>query len=198
MRRSHGATMQLRGGADSAPPSTMVTVLLLAAWYAASVVNNQSSKALVALLGAEALTLSQLLVAAVCGSLVLRRPPVTFGSHAQLTDTAVLAAAFLAGCYTLNACLARMHVSLAMVLRSLEPLTTLVLGLGLLPAAEQPPRRRAAALAPVVAGCALSAAGPAAPGLEALLLVGAAAGGKRRHRASLQQGRPAAYLRRRP
>jgi len=64
------------------------------------------------------------------------------------------------------------HVSLAMVLRSAEPLTTLALGVLLLPSSEQPPARRAAALLPVVLGCALSAVGPAGPTAAALGLVG--------------------------
>ena len=136
--------MELRGGTSSSPAASgqaadqaaggaALTSLLLALWYASSIVNNQSSKVLVSLLGAEALTFTQLVAAAGCGALVLRgsstsgpsRSPLHFDSLAQLADTAALAAAFLAGCYALNACLASMHVSLAMVLRSAEPLTTL-------------------------------------------------------------------------
>ena len=138
------APAALRGGsaADGAVPpasddearpentagDTALTTLLLALWYASSIVNNQSSKVLVSLLGAEVLTLNQLLVSAGCGTLVLRQSPLRFDSRPHLILTAVLAASFLAGCYTLNSCLAAMHVSLAMVLRSAEPLTTLALG----------------------------------------------------------------------
>ena len=163
----------LRGGsAEGAPASddtarpenaagdTALTTLLLALWYASSIVNNQSSKVLVSLLGAEVLTLNQLLISAGCGTLVLRQSPLRFDSRPHLTLTATLAASFLAGCYTLNSCLASMHVSLAMVLRSAEPLTTLALGAMLLPAKEQPPLRKALALLPVVLGCGLSAVGP--------------------------------------
>jgi drug/metabolite transporter (DMT)-like permease len=181
------APAALRGGsaADGAVPpasddearpentagDTALTTLLLALWYASSIVNNQSSKVLVSLLGAEVLTLNQLLVSAGCGTLVLRQSPLRFDSRPHLILTAVLAASFLAGCYTLNSCLAAMHVSLAMVLRSAEPLTTLALGAVLLPAKEQPPLRKALALLPVVLGCALSALGPHAPSARALLLV---------------------------
>ena len=176
------AAAALRGGSaaaasdDKARPEntagdTALTTLLLALWYASSIVNNQSSKVLVSLLGAEVLTLNQLLVSAGCGTLVLRQSPLRFDSRPHLILTAMLAASFLAGCYTLNSCLAAMHVSLAMVLRSAEPLTTLALGAVLLPAKEQPPRRKALALLPVVLGCGLSAVGPHAPSASALLLV---------------------------
>ncbi|CAE8691565.1 unnamed protein product, partial [Polarella glacialis] len=130
-----------------------VTALLLALWYAASVANNQTSKALVSTLGAETLTLAQFMVASACGAVVLRcgeprhRPPLPgmlgFASRRALADTAKLAAVFLAGCYTLNACFAAMHVSLAMVLRAAEPLTTAALGAFLLPASQRPSPRRA-------------------------------------------------------
>lgn len=100
--RTTSPAMQLRRGTQDA-----VTALALILWYAASIVNNQSSKVLVARVGAEALTLTQCLVAFGCGSLLLRELPA-FASRAQLRDTALLAAAFLAGCYSLNACLASM------------------------------------------------------------------------------------------
>jgi hypothetical protein len=164
--------------ATALPASERKTALLIALWYAISVVNNQSSKILVAALGAEVLTLNQLLLAAGCGAAVLRAQGVHSGSYlgftsrAQLFDTAQLAAAFLAGCYTLNGCLARMHVSLAMTLRAAEPLTTLALGALMLPKSEQPPRRRILTLLPVVLGCALSAVGEHGPTAKALLLVG--------------------------
>ena len=79
------AAAALRGGSARATPAsgdkarpentagdTALTTLLLALWYASSIVNNQSSKVLVSLLGAEVLTLNQLLVSAGCGTLVLR------------------------------------------------------------------------------------------------------------------------------
>ena len=120
------APAALRGGSaadgasasdDKARPEntagdTALTTLLLALWYASSIVNNQSSKVLVSLLGAEVLTLNQLLVSAGCGTLVLRQSPLRFDSRPHLILTAMLAASFLAGCYTLNSCLAAMHVSL--------------------------------------------------------------------------------------
>ena len=116
-----------------------------------------------------------MLISAVCGAIVLScRAGATgsrlgFTSRRQLIDTAQLAAVFLAGCYTLNGCLAVMHVRLAMVLRAAEPLTTLGL---MLPPSEQPTRRRAAALIPVVVGCGLSAIGDHGPTARALFLVG--------------------------
>lgn len=119
-----------------------------------------------------------MLISAVCGAIVLScRAGATgsrlgFTSRRQLIDTAQLAAVFLAGCYTLNGCLAVMHVSLAMVLRAAEPLTTLGLGALMLPPSEQPTRRRAAALIPVVVGCGLSAIGDHGPTTRALFLVG--------------------------
>ena len=177
MKQSAAAALRGGSAADGAARpentagETALTTLLLALWYASSIVNNQSSKVLVSLLGAEVLTLNQLLVSAGCGTLVLRQSPLRFDSRPHLILTAMLAASFLAGCYTLNSCLAAMHVSLAMVLRSAEPLTTLALGAVLLPAKEQPPRRKALALLPVVLGCGLSAVGPHAPSASALLLV---------------------------
>ena len=184
MKQSAAAALRGGSAADGTTPAsddkarpentagdTALTTLLLALWYASSIVNNQSSKVLVSLLGAEVLTLNQLLVSAGCGTLVLRQSPLRFDSRPHLILTAMLAASFLAGCYTLNSCLAAMHVSLAMVLRSAEPLTTLALGAVLLPAKEQPPRRKALALLPVVLGCGLSAVGPHAPSASALLLV---------------------------
>ena len=59
---------------------------------------------------------------------------------------------------TLNACFNAMHVSLVMVLRAAEPLTTLGLGVGCFGA--KVPLKKALALLPVVAGCACSAVGP--------------------------------------
>lgn len=169
--------MHMRGGAIETEGGTPLTALLIALWYCTSVFNNQCSKVLVPALGAELLTLSQLLIAAACGAAVRSQlgpapnAPFGFGTRAQLFDTAQLAAAFLAGCYTLNACLASMHVSLAMVFRAAEPLTTLCLSALMLPASEQPARRKLGALLPVVLGCALSALGSHGPSARALLLV---------------------------
>ena len=171
-----------RGGNNAAQPEAttegaIVTVLLLALWYGLSIINNHTTKTLVAALGAEVLTLIQFVISAACGALVLRLTPQAVGtarlgftSSAQLFDTACLAAAFLAGAASLNACLAMMHVSLAMVLRAAEPLTTLLLSALMLPASEQPSRAKAAALLPVVLGCALSALGAHGPSARALLL----------------------------
>ena len=162
------------GSGAAVSKDTVVSFLLIALWYASSVVNNQSSKILVSSLGAEVLTLMQLLISASCGALVLflsnGLAPFGFGvaSRAQLFDTCQLAAAFLAGVYSLNACFAFMHVSLAMVLRAAEPLTTLTLSALMLPASEQPPLRKALALLPVVLGCGLSALGAHGPTARAL------------------------------
>ena len=164
---SGAATAPTPGGAP-------LTALLVGLWYAASVVCNQSSKKLLAgALGAQTLTLAQCVVASACGALILVAlrlfcqlfldgecafAPVSITTRAQLVDTAATAAAFLGGFITLNSCVRAMHVSLVMVLRALEPLTTLALGAALFGA--NVPLRKAAALLPVVAGCACSAVGP--------------------------------------
>ena len=129
-------------------------------------------KLLAGALGAQTLTLAQCVVASACGALIPSRcafsassldgecafAPVSITTRAQLVDTAATAAAFLGGFITLNSCVRAMHVSLVMVLRALEPLTTLALGAALFGA--NVPLRKAAALLPVVAGCACSAVGP--------------------------------------
>lgn len=176
------------GGAATPAPSesALFTALLLALWYGLSIINNQTTKTLVAFIGPEVLTLIQFVISATCGALVLRLTPqaagtlkaartsrLGFTTSAQLFDTACLAAAFLAGAASLNACFTMMHVSLAMVLRAAEPLTTLILSALMLPASEQPSRAKAAALLPVVLGCALSALGAHGPSARALLLVSA-------------------------
>jgi len=166
--------------AELAPPpgGTTLTAALVAIWYASSVICNQTSKQLVGVLGSELLTLCQMLVAVVCGALVLvglraacsecEFAPVGIGSREQLIDTTILAAAFTAGFVTLNACLSSMHVSLVMVLRAAEPLTTLAIGYGFF--GTRTPLKKAAMLLAVVAGCALSAAGPFQPTVAGLAL----------------------------
>lgn len=160
--------------AVTAPPGgTLLTAILVGVWYAASVVCNQSSKILVASLGSQTLTLVQMLVAVGCGGLILLSmrafcaialdgecafKPVTINSTEQLIDTTILAVFFTGGFITLNACLTSMHVSLVMVLRAAEPLTTLALGYSFF--GTRVPLGKAAVLSLVVAGCALSAAGP--------------------------------------
>jgi drug/metabolite transporter (DMT)-like permease len=149
------------------PGGTPLTALLVAVWYATSVICNQTSKVLVASLGSQTLTLSQMLVAVVCGAAVLIGlraacsecvfPPVGISSREQLVDTSILAAAFTCGFITLNACLTSMHVSLVMVLRAAEPLTTLAIGYGFF--GTRVPLPKAAVLLAVVAGCALSSVG---------------------------------------
>lgn len=119
-------------------------------------------------MGSQTLTLAQLIIAVGCGALVLVAlrascqecvfPSVGIASRAQFLDTAVLAAAFTGGFVTLNACLTSMHVSLVMVLRAAEPLTTLAIGFAFF--GTRVPRAKAAVLLVVVAGCALSAVGP--------------------------------------
>ena len=115
------------------PGGNLLTLILVGVWYAASVVCNQTSKVLVASLGAQTLTLLQMVVAVGCGAAILLSMrafcalalggecsfrPVGFGSAEQLIDTTVLAAVFTGGFITLNACLTSMHVSLVMVLRA--------------------------------------------------------------------------------
>ena len=143
------------------PGGTPVTIALIVLWYAASVVCNQSSKVLIKSLGAQSLTLAQLVVAAACGVGIVTAVPgtdATIRSTRQLLDTTWLAAAFTGGFITLNACFSAMHVSLVMVLRAAEPLTTLLLGFFFFE--QRVPLRKVAALLPVVAGCACSAVGP--------------------------------------
>ena len=184
-RMSH---VKMRGGAAAPtwpvyfPKHAVISALLIGLWYASSVVNNQSSKVLVSAIGPNAVTLVQLLVSACCGALALllsngRESRLTkcgfmFASRDHLVDTAQLAAAFLAGVHSLNTCLSLMHVSLAMVLRAAEPLTTLALSALMLPASEQPPQRKMLALLPVVLGCSLSAVGAHGPTAKAFMLVG--------------------------
>lgn len=200
LRTSH---LSMRSGTSASKDSVGeagFTATVIGLWYGVSIFNNQCTKLLVPLLGAELLTLSQLIIASACGAAVrsqlvaapthgaesgacanvfggdILTPLFTvlgFTSRAAILDTAQLAAAFLAGCYTLNACLGSMHVSLAMVLRSAEPLTTLCLGTLLLPPSEQPAPRKLYALLPVVIGCSLSAVGAHGPSARALLLVSA-------------------------
>ena len=149
------------------PGGSLVTALCLAIWYGTSVICNQTSKVLVASLGSQTLTLCQLIIAVGCGAAVLLGlrafcsecafPPVGIASREQLIDTAVLAAAFTGGFITLNACLTSMHVSLVMVLRAAEPLTTLAIGASFF--GTRVPLGKAAILLVIVAGCALSSAG---------------------------------------
>jgi drug/metabolite transporter (DMT)-like permease len=141
--------------------------MLIAIWYATSVVCNQSSKVLVQLLGSQTLTLAQLVVAVACGAAVLLGlrascsecvfPDIGFSSRDQLVETAILATAFTGGFVTLNSCLTNMHVSLVMVLRAAEPLTTLALGFAFF--GTRVSLKKASVLLAVVAGCALSAVG---------------------------------------
>jgi len=155
---------------DASIKDTLLTSALIMLWYAASVVCNQSSKRLLKSMGAQSLTFAQLLVSSGCGAAVLLLVAAAQDgenkswladaiptSFAQLADTSALAAAFTAGFVTLNACFDAMHVSLVMVLRAAEPLTTLCIGYAFF--GTRVPLRRAAALLPVVAGCACSAVG---------------------------------------
>jgi len=175
------ASARLRGGGgeELAPAGgTPLTVLLISVWYAASVVCNQSSKELLRTLGPQSLTLMQLVVSSACGAGVLvglraccrecSFPPIGIQSRAQLIDTSVLAAAFTCGFVTLNACMEAMHVSLVMVLRAAEPLTTLIIGAACF--GTRVPAKKIAALLPIVAGCALSAVGPFAGSASGIAL----------------------------
>lgn len=154
----------------SPPGGTAVTMLLVVVWYATSVICNQTSKVLVASLGSQTLTLCQMLVAVGCGAIILLGvralrgsdasacPPVGISSREQLIDTTILAAAFTGGFITLNACMTSMHVSLLMVLRAAEPLTTLAIGYAFFGTRVAP--SKALVLMAVVGGCALSSVGP--------------------------------------
>ncbi len=150
-------------------PGWVTTGALIALWYATSIVCNQSIKTLLSTtaLGEQGLTLAQMVISTMCGAFGLFALRATeyrpLRSRAQWRDTAYLAAAFTAGFGTLNACVGAMHVSLVMVLRAAEPVTTLALGYALLPAAEAPSALKTAALVPVVAGAALSSVGAHAP-----------------------------------
>lgn len=154
-----------------------MTGVLVAVWYAMSVVCNQTSKRLLRMgdVGTSVLTLAQLILATACGGAFIFglrvEPHDAIKSRAQLADMAVLAAVFSAGFGLLNSALTSMHVSLVMTLRAAEPLTTLALGAALLPASERVSAAKAAALLPVVAGCAMSAAGAHGPSARALVVV---------------------------
>jgi len=160
-----------------------LTGILIVLWYAASIVCNQTSKALLSdseTLTSVTLTLAQCIVSVGCGLLVMlvtsfatRSLPLTYGIHSrkQLIDTGTLAIAFTGGFLTLNASLAAMHVSLVMVLRAAEPLTTLLLTRVLMPSSSWPSRNKALAILPVVFGCGLSAVGPHGSTLLGLGLV---------------------------
>jgi drug/metabolite transporter (DMT)-like permease len=154
-----------------------VTALLVVIWYASSVVCNQSSKQLLGLgVGGPAqLTLIQLIIGAGCGLLVCVSTRSSWESHAirskeQLFDTTLAAASITAGFGTLNACMDVMHVSLVMVLRAAEPLTTLLLAYALLPSSEHVSAKKALSLLPVVFGCMLAAVGAHAPTASGLAL----------------------------
>ena len=157
---------------------TAITFSLIAAWYATSIVCNQTSKKLLSrtTMGAQALTLVQMIVSAACGALWLfglrLNPYKPFVNAKHVRSTFLCAGAFTGGFQALNACFAAMHVSLVMVLRAMEPITTLLLTGLMLPASEMPAFRRCLALLPVMIGSGLSAANPAyAPSLLGLALV---------------------------
>jgi solute carrier family 35, member E1 len=153
----------------------VVTGLLIVLWYASSIVCNQTSKDLVGaggVLTSTTLTLAQCAISVVCGLVVMLMESIAsrslprgylFRSYHQLLDTALLAVAFTAGFITLNASIASMHISLVMVLRGSEPLTTLLLARVMLPSSAWPTRAKLLAIVPVVVGCALSAIGPHGP-----------------------------------
>ena len=155
-----------------------VTAVLIFVWYASSIVCNQTSKDLLGagVLTSATLTLAQSIISVFCGPimlLILRHPCslYAFRSRKQALDTAQLAVVFTGGFFALNASLAAMHVSLVMVLRAAEPLTTLLLARLLLPPSGWPSRRKAAAILPVVLGCSISAIGPHGPTFLGLSLV---------------------------
>ena len=163
---------------ETAPAvANAITAALVAIWYASSVICNQTTKDLLSLGigGAAELTLLQLMIGACCGLLVwlgTRAPWDTHAirSRAQLFDTALAAASITAGFGTLNACMGVMHVSLVMVLRAAEPLTTLLLSNLLLPSSEHASPQQAVALLPVVLGCMLAAVGKGGPSVAGLAL----------------------------
>lgn len=153
-------------------------MLLIALWYAASVVCNQTSKVLVQTVSPKALTLAQMVIATACGALTIfgfkAAPFDGITSLPQLKDVALLAAIYSAGFTVFNACFEVMHVSMIMVLRAAEPLSTLLLGLALIPRNESggslPRPAVLTALMVVVGGCGLSAIGEYGPTKNGLLL----------------------------
>jgi drug/metabolite transporter (DMT)-like permease len=159
----------------------LVTASLICLWYAASVVCNQTSKTLLnsQVVSGSALTLLQTLFAAGCGLLCFASnlsPFDGFKDKQQFVNISFLAAIYSLGFYLFNSCVSAMHVSMVMVLRSAEPLTTLALSvlLGGLAGSSLPPPGRLAALFLTVAGCALSAFGEHGPTPHGLLLALAA------------------------
>lgn len=172
-QRRSGASL----GGGSLPANSSVTMGLIALWYLASCVCNETSRKLLSstALGAQGLTLVQLVIASSCGAFdlfLLRKGAYqSLRSLPQLRDMALLAVAFTFGFATLNASFGQMHVSLVMVLRAAEPITTLLLAYLLLPNSEHVPLARALALIPVVLGAALSSAGGHAPTALGLALV---------------------------
>jgi len=140
-------------------------MLLIALWYVTSVVCNQTSKVLVQTVSPKALTLAQMVIATACGALTIfgfkAAPFDGINSLPQLKDMALLAAIYSTGFTVFNACFEVMHVSMIMVLRAAEPLSTLSLGLAMIPRSERggslPRPAVLTALMIVVGGCGLSA-----------------------------------------
>lgn len=157
-------------------PPWVTTGILIFLWYAASIVCNQTSKVLLSTsqLGVQGLTLTQFIISALVGAVNLFALPGTkyepIHSSAQLRDTALLAGVTIAGFSLFNACMSVMHVSLVMVLRAVEPFTTLLLSAMLLPISQLPPFRRACMLVPVIAGAALSSVGAHGPTTLGIIL----------------------------
>ena len=127
------------------------------------------------------LTLMQMLFSAACGLIAFTTklsPFDNFKDADQFFNTAILAAIYSLGFYLFNSCFSVMHVSMVMVLRAAEPLTTLILSLALNGVASSatalPAPGRLAALFFTVFGCALSAYGEHGPSSSGLLLALAA------------------------
>ena len=155
----------------------MITGFLIVLWYAASIVANQTSKNVLSngMLTTATLTLSQCVIS-VCSGLVVCVASCTswrtyvINSRQQFADTVKLATVFIFGFFTLNASFASMHVSLVMVLRATEVLSTLLLG-RIMFGMECPKRAKLASILVIVVGCITSVVGPHAPTFVGFLLV---------------------------
>lgn len=172
----------LQGGNEQAAfREKLITAALICLWYAASVVCNQTSKTLLnsEVVSGSVLTLLQTFFATGCGMLCFAAkisPFDGFKDKQHFFQLSFLAAIYSLGFYLFNSCVSVMHVSMVMVLRAAEPLTTLALSvvLGGLAGSSLPPPGRLAALFLTVAGCALSAFGEHGPTPHGLLLAVAA------------------------
>eukprot|EP00929_Paragymnodinium_shiwhaense_P014286 TRINITY_DN122187_c0_g1_i1.p1 TRINITY_DN122187_c0_g1~~TRINITY_DN122187_c0_g1_i1.p1 ORF type:complete len:441 (-),score=96.29 TRINITY_DN122187_c0_g1_i1:460-1782(-) len=152
------------------------TAVLVALWYFSSCVCNDTSKRLLALdvLGAQVLTWAQLALASLCGAFVLFVLRLTdyqpIANRQQLLATSRVAAFHTIGFVAMNAGMGLMHVSLAMVLRALEPAATLILSSFMVPD-QKTSVPQALALLLVCVGAMLSAGGNLTVGAGGLIVI---------------------------